>query len=214
MARWMRPSGQTTKDTIMLKKPLEALQHFLSGVKQLCLLPISHTDPVVPVAVSDTAILYPKRWLTPSDLHLVSSPASEAAEIARRLAALGEAGLPTDKGAQAWLASAITGISSRDFFARALLAFPVETDWDAFLEPESYLTHLQLMDEAIQRGKAHIDSMAFDLRRLYLPRVKHAKFCYIPRSEFSALLFYTPHDHESYIVGGRIADWYTHKALR
>lgn len=214
MARWMRPSGQTTKDTIMLKKPLEALQHFLTGGKQLCLLPISHVDPGFPVAVSDEAILYPTRSLKPSDLHLVSSPADEAAEIARRLATLGAAGLRTHKGARAWLTSAITGISSRDFFARALLVFPVETDWDAFLEPESYLTHLQLMDEAIQRGKAHIDGMAVDLRRLYLPRVKHAKFGYIPRSEFSALLFYTPHDHESYIVGGRIADWYTHKALR
>lgn len=208
----MRPSGQTTKDSIMLKKPLEAFQHFLTGGKQLCLLPISHVDPGFPVAVSDEAILYPTRWLKPSDIRLVSSPADEAAEIARRLATLGAAGLRTHKGAQAWLASAITGISSHEFFARALLAFPVQADWNAFLEPESYLTHLQLMDEAIQRGKAHLDGMDPFQRRLYLPRVKHAKFGYIPRAEFSALLFYTPYDHESYIVGGRIADWYTHKA--
>jgi hypothetical protein len=198
----------------MLKKPLEVLQPFLTRGKQLCLLPVSHTDPVVPVAVSETAILYPKRWLTPSDLRLVSSPASEAAEIARRLAALGVAGLPTHKGAQAWLAGAITGFCAREFFARALLAFPVETDWDAFLEPESYLTHLQLMDEAIQRGKAHLDGMDPFQRRLYLPQVKHARLGYIPGSTFSARLFYTPHDHESYIVGGRLEDWYTHKARR
>ena len=198
----------------MFKKPLEALQPFLSQGKQLCLLPVSHVDPVWPVAVSETAIIYPKQWLKPSDIRLVSSPADEAAEIARRLKAIGVAGLRTHKGARAWLASAITGISSREFFARALLACPVETNWDAFLEPESHLTHLQMMDEAIQRGKAHLDGMDPDQRRLYLPRVKHARFGHIPGSTFNALLFYTPHDHESYIVGGRLEDWYTHKVRR
>ena len=208
----MRPPGQITKETIMFKKPLEALQPFLNQGKQLCLLPVSHVDPVLPVAVSETAILYPKQWLAPSDIRLVSSPADEAAEIARRLGAIGVAGLRTHKGAWAWLASALSGISSREFFARALLACPVETNWDAFLEPESNLTHLQIMDDAIQRGKAHLDGMDPDQRRLYLPRVKHARFGYIPGSTFNALLFYTPHDHESYIVGGRLEDWYTHKA--
>ncbi|OSQ57807.1 hypothetical protein MCRY_16460 [Marivita cryptomonadis] len=196
----------------MFKKPLEALQPFLSQDKQLCLLPVSHEDPVLPVAVSETAILFPKQWLKPSDIRLVSSPADEAAEITRRLGAIGLAGLRAHKGARAWLASARTEISSREFFARALLACPVETDWDAFLEPESCLTHLQIMDEAIQGGKAHLDGLDPDQRRLYLPRVKHARFGYIPSSTCNALLFYTPHEHESYIVGGRLEDWYTNKA--
>jgi len=178
------------------------------------LLPVSHIDPVLPVEISETAILYPKQWLTPSEVRLVSSPASEAAEIARRLETLGVAGLRTHTGARAWLASANTEISSREFFARALMAFPVEVDWDAFLEPESYLTHLHIMNAAIQRGRSHIDGMDPDHRRLYLPRVKHARLGYIPRSEFSAILFYTSHDHESYIVGGRLEDWDTHKAHR
>lgn len=53
----MRPSGQITKDCIMFKQPLEVLKPFLSQGQQLCLLLVSHVDPVLPVAVSETAIL-------------------------------------------------------------------------------------------------------------------------------------------------------------
>jgi len=69
-----------------------------------------------------------------------------------------------------------------------------------------------MMDEAIQQGKVHLEVMAPKRRRLFLLQVKHAKFGTVPSSESSAMLLYTPHDNESYILGGRIEDWLAHKA--
>jgi len=196
----------------MIEQPLDALQPFLTQSTQLCLLPVSHTAPCMPVMVSEQAILYPARSVKPAAINIVSYPAHEWAEVERRLQAVGSEGLSFSGSAKAWLASAITGVTLKDFFSRPLLAFPVRLDWDAFLSPKCYLTHLKMMDEAIQQGKAHLEGMAPSRQRLYLPRVKHAKFGTVPRSEFSAMLFYTPHDNESYIVGGRIEDWRDHKA--
>lgn len=196
----------------MFEQPLDALQPFLTQGTQLCLLPVSHAAPCMPVMVSEQATLYPARSVKPAAINLVSHPAHEWAEVERRLQAVGSEGLYFGGSEKAWLASAITGVTLQDFFSRPLLAFPVRLDWDAFLSPQSYLTHLKMMDEAIHQGKAHLEGMAPSRRRLYLPRVKHAKFGTVPRSEFSAVLFYTPHDNESYIVGGRIEDWVAQKA--
>lgn len=190
----------------MSELPIQYHSQFLEDGTQLCLLPVSHVNPQEPVFISEQVILYPKGSVEPSYMKLVSYPAYEFAQLQRRANALGEIQVKKESAEGAWMLSAMTGVTIEEFIGPSLLAFPVKLDWDSFLSPGSHATHLTMIAHAMQKARAHLSALSSTTRRTLLPRLKLARFGQIPRSPFSAALFYTPHDDESYIIAGKLEE--------
>lgn len=77
-------------------------------------------------------------------------------------------------------------------------------DWGRFLLPESHEVHLEMISKAIARAEEVIDLVKFYYCRIDLTQTLPGRVGYLPRKGFSAGLFYTLEDHESYIVAGEI----------
>lgn len=190
----------------MLEQPLDDLKTLLKDGKHLCLLPVSQVKPRIPVRLSQQAILYPRNSVDQFSMNIVSYPKYELDKIARRVHAIGPIVFDMNTPEGAWMPSAATGVTLQEFFAEPHLAFPATLDWESFLSPKSHDIHIAIIARAIQNARPHVNEMATLIPRTRLPNASQPKCGHISGSPFSAALFYTPDDNESYILAGKIEE--------
>jgi hypothetical protein len=160
----------------------------------LCLLPLGRVLVEAPTQLSQTLMLYPPDFFTPQDLRVVSYPAHEFREIERR--GYGDS-LP-------WGQSAASMVELDDFLRSALLALPIELDWSTFYQPETHTVHLEMISAAAARAETVLDRVRFDYCRMDLPDTLPGPAGYLAQEGFSAGLFYSLKDHESYVIAGQV----------
>lgn len=189
----------TEADLPYATDPRSLLLPRLQAGAALCLLPLGRA------LVEETVELAEDLWLMPGDavriddLRIVSWPAFEWSEMMRR--ARGRVA-QAESAALVWAQSGASGVTREAFFSRAILAFPVDLDWDRFLAPARHQDHLDAITSAQAKAEAVFDLVRF---RYCNPRVTGTlpgRAGYLSEPGFSAALFYSLADHESYIVAG------------
>lgn len=183
--------------------PIEWFLPRLMAGETLCLLPISRLSVDEVVLVSDSLVIYPPGTLRPNDLNLVWWPVLGYEEILRRNKT-GEVDFTIRGDDLHWFKAAVTGIDRETLFQSTLVAVTVPLKWDEFLAPSSHEAHLEQLRMAITIAESHMD-----LIRLYHcnPMVQQTfpnSSGYHLESNFTAGLFYSLGDNESYVIAGEI----------
>jgi len=166
----------------------------LDAGQALCLLPLGRAIVEQPMRLSATLMLYPPDFFGPEDLRVVSYPAYEHREIQRR--GYSES-LP-------WAQSAATGLELEPFLGSALLALPIHLDWEIFYAPPTHAMHLELISEAAAKAEIVLNLVRFYYCRMDLPNTLPGPAGYLAHQGFSAGLFYSLADHESYVIAGQV----------
>lgn len=191
------------KDTGRL---IHELLDMLAPGERLCLLPLSRVLLEEPNWLSEEMAIFPPDMLDGETLRTVGWP---ELDYQRHLAPTG--GLITLEGdALHWSKSAATRIDLPAFFGSALVALPVEIDWDAFLGPPSHEAHLDMLGAAMERAERVMDVVRFEHCRMWVPQTLPGRAGLLGDTGFCAGLFYAPEDHESYIIAGQIL---THQVI-
>ncbi len=182
------------------------IKYFFDGLRTgsiLCLLPVDKLHCEQIIELSDDFVVYPADSLSADDLNLVWWPRFGYYEICGRNTV--SEGLVSVSGDDLhWIKSAATGIDRDELFSGVLIAFLVEIEWATFLLPPSYEFHL----ECIQRASAKAEQ-AMDLLRLnYCNPMVVQTFPntagFHGKSGFTAGLFYTLSDNETYLISGEV----------
>jgi hypothetical protein len=166
----------------------------LDAGQALCLLPLSRVLVEAPTHLSDTLMLYPPDFFAPQDLRVVSYPAHEFREIERR--GYGDS-LP-------WGQSAASNVELDAFLRTPLLALPIDLNWSTFYWPETHAVHLDMISAAAVKAEAVMDRVRFDYCRMDLPDTLPGPAGYMAHEGFSAGLFYSLQNHESYVIAGQV----------
>jgi len=177
-----------------MSHPRIVFRTYLEAGQALCLLPLGRVLVEAPTQLSQTLMLYPPHFFTPQDLRVVSYPAYEFREIERR--GNGDS-LP-------WGQSAASMVELDNFLGSALLALPIELDWSTFYQPETHAVHLEMISAAAARAEMVLDRVRFDYCRMDLPDTLPGPAGYLAQEGFSAGLFYSLKDHESYVIAGQV----------
>lgn len=178
------------------------LIEMLAEGEQLCLLPIARVLVEDADWLSPDVGLFPPESLQPDLLRVVSWPEHDFQQSFGR--ARPGAGVMLGGDALHWSKSGATRIDLPDFFASALLAFPVALDWDAFLAPSSHEAHLDMLAAAMERVERVMDLVRFEQCNAWTPQKLPGRAGLLAETNFCAGLFYAPRDHESYIIAGQI----------
>lgn len=165
--------------------------------QRLCLLPITRVFIEEAGWLSEDIAIFPPGVIDPEKLRVVEWPERTFSELTQRGYLAGEDALH-------WGKSGATRIDLPDFFESALVALPVTLDWDAFLMPESHEAHLDMIRAAAEMAERTFDLLRFEGCPLWVPQKLPGRVGLLGDTSFSAALFYTPEDHESYIVAGQI----------
>lgn len=166
----------------------------LEAGQALCLLPLGRVLVDRPKRLSDTLMLYPPNFFEPEDLRVVSYPGHELREIERRHHGVS---LP-------WGQSAATGLQLEPFLGSALLALPINLDWETFYTPPTHAVHLEMISGAAAKAEVVLDLVRFCYCRMDLPDTLPGPAGYLAEQGFSAGLFYSLANHESYVIAGQI----------
>ena len=165
----------------------------LQAGKKLCVLPVPRLLIEAPLEGIDSIRFYPAGTLDIGELRMVSYPAYELREFDRR-----------GTGHLGWVQSGATNLSPDDLAEQTLAAFTLDVDWERFLAGD-HTFHLDLIRTAAERAEAALDVIRFESCRLDLPETLPGRAgTFDLKNPFSAALFYTLDDHESYIVGGQV----------
>lgn len=157
----------------------------------LCLLPIGRVLVEEVLDYGEVKIL-PPDYLSPDDLRVVSWPKFEFDKIMNN----GNATL-------AWGKSAITQITTEDFFSSSLVAFCVELNWENFFHG-SHENHKKLILSYSKYAEETMDRIKILLCRLDLPDTVPGPVGFLEKNNVSAALFYNLRGHEAYIIGCEI----------
>jgi hypothetical protein len=166
----------------------------LEAGQALCLLPLGRVLVEQPTRLSDTLMLYPPKFFGPDDLRVVSYPAHELREIERR-----RHGDSLPRGQ-----NAATGLELEPFLGSALLALPVDLDWKSFYAPPTHAVHLAMISGAAAKAEIVLDLVRFYYCCMDLPDTLPGPAGYLADQGFSAGLFYSLANHESYVIAGQI----------
>lgn len=166
----------------------------LDAGQALCLLPLGRVLVERPTQLSNTLMLYPPDFFGPEDLRVVSYPAEEFREIERR--GYGDS-LP-------WGQCAATRLELEHVLGSALLALPIDLDWPTFYEPPTHLVHLEMISEAAAKAEIVLDLVRYYYCRMGLPHTLPGPAGYLDHQGFSAGVFYSFANHESYVIAGQI----------
>ena len=188
----------------MIDDPRIAFVSALQAGARLCLLPFSRVFAEEPIQLAENLVFYPPGSLTRDDLRVVSFPAHEWQEAERRSEASTPGRIEASGSDLTWLKSGATKITIADFFDCGLLALPVVLDWDEFLEARDHQVHLDAIAVAARQAEAIIDLLRFWYCRIDLPNTLPGRVGYLPKPRFTAGLFYSLEDHESYVVAGEL----------
>jgi hypothetical protein len=176
-----------------MNDPRTVFRDQLDAGQALCLLPLGRVLVEQPTQLSESLILYPPTFLKADDFRVVSYPANEY----RAVEACGFGNnLP-------WFQSGGTLLELDSVFGSALLALPVDLDWETFFEPETHAVHLAMISSAAAKAEAVLDLVRFYYCRIDLPNTLPGPAGYLAREGVSAALFYSLADHESYVIGGQ-----------
>lgn len=197
----------------MLVSVLDKVIETLEPGQRLCLLPIARVLVEEPAWISETLVILPPDSVSPEAMHVVSWPERDYQQTLGRRNIGGRNGFGAVKlGGEAfhWAKSAATRIDLPEFFGSALLALPVNLDWNAFLMPSSHEAHLEMLAAAMAGAEAIMDLVRFEQCNLWTPQKLPGRAGLLQRSGFCAGLFYAPEDHESYVIAGQIL---THEVI-
>ncbi|MHC9237258.1 hypothetical protein ACX9MO_16660 [Pseudooceanicola sp. 502str34] len=188
----------------MIEDPRIKFSSELQAGARLCLLPFSRVYAEEPIQLAENLIFYPPGSLSADDLHVVSFPAHEWQEAVCRSDANTPGRIEASGSDLTWLKSGATQITIDDFFDCGLLALPVVLNWDEFLEARNHQVHLDAISVAARQAEAIIDLLRFWYCKIDLPDSLPGRAGYLPKRRFTAGLFYSLEDHESYIVAGQL----------
>jgi hypothetical protein len=187
---------------------LDPIKLFLNGEfgngKRLCLLPIGRIHAEEPTYISPTIIYYPPDTLKRSDLSVVSTPDEEFREISRKCKVPGTDDIQVDGSDLPWFQSGATRITAEDFFACGLLAFSIDFDWNDLIAPSSQQQHRDIISLAAAQAERTLDVLRLNYCRIDLPDTLPQFAGLLGKTEYSAALFYTADDNESYIIAHQL----------
>ena len=188
----------------MTDQPRIAFASALQGGARLCLLPFGRVRAEKPIQIAKDLIFYPPGTLEPDGLRVVSFPAQEWQKAERRSEASTPGRIEASGSDLTWLKSGATKITMAEFFDSGLLALPAVLDWDEFLKARDHQVHLDAIAVAAGKAEAIIDLLRFWHCRVDLPNTLPGRVGFLPKPGFTAGLFYSSEDHESYIVAGEL----------
>ena len=138
--------------------------------------------------------LYPANTLNIEELRIVSHPAWEWGEINRK-------GGSDDLE---WSKSASTQISYKDYSQHALIAFTFDMDFKQLFKQSHDDLKVQLQ-QLSERAEQAMDLIRLDYCRMDLPETLPGRVGTLGHDNpYTTALFYTHHDHESYILGAEV----------
>ncbi len=188
----------------MSHSPIDDFEDFLSDGKQLCLLPMSFVIATDVIELSDDLMIYPAKSIDPAYMNIAAYPEHQYAETVRRAVALGQTAIELNPIDAVWFSSASTRVTLNDFFDNTLLALVVEMDWPLFLSPGSHEMHLAIMRGAIENARNRLERNGLNYYRENCKTSWPGRLGHMPKVDYDAALFFTPHDYESYIVAGKV----------
>ena len=185
----------------------------LAAGEILCFLPVARAFFEEPLLIAPAMAAFPPCHFKAIDFHDLSSPqglwdglaqaGDEAATTAREQILSGSSAL-------AWVQGGATGISGDDFFASALVAFPIALDWSALKAPERHADHLSMMRSAIRVADDVFDLVRFDYCLPWEPGTLPGRPGLLDSCEFTSALFYSTVENKGYILAGEV---HRHKVI-
>lgn len=188
----------------MIDDPITFFSIDLMKGKKLCLLPMARMRADEPVWLAEKLIFYPANSIVPSKLRVVWEPKHELDMFYARNHAVHPGFAEAEGNELHWLKSAAKQVTADELFQGGLLAFPFDMDWALFLTPESHEFHLNLISRAAAHAEKLLNLIRFDYCRIDLPETLPERAGLLENKQFSAALFYTLQDNESYIIAGDV----------
>lgn len=148
-------------------------------------------------------MIYPPGALSTEDLNLVWWPKFGYEEICRRNTVATDC-VSVSGDDLHWLKSAATGINRDELFSGALIAFLVELDWETFLFPPSHEFHLDCLQKASSKAEQAMDLVRFNHCNPLVVQTFPNTSGFHGKSGFTAGLFYTIGDNETYMIAGEV----------
>jgi len=103
-----------------------------------------------------------------------------------------------------WAKSARTEVSIDELFQAGVIAFPINVNWKSFLAPSSHEAHLDLISYVAEFSERTLNLLRFYYCRIDLPETLPERAGLLKNKQFSAALFYSLEDNESYIIAGDV----------
>ncbi|GFE64935.1 hypothetical protein KIN_20090 [Litoreibacter roseus] len=103
-----------------------------------------------------------------------------------------------------WVKSGVTGIDRDELFSGVLIAFIVELDWETFLLPPSHESHLECLQKASAKAEQAMDLVRLNYCNPMVVQTFPNVSGFHKESGFTAGLFYTLSDNESYLIAGEV----------
>lgn len=186
----------------MIADPTVFFSAELAEGRKLCLLPMSRMHAEEPVWLARELLFYPANTLSSAPLRVAWEPKRELEEFFAKNHAV-HPEFATAEGTELhWIKSAATEVTVEDLITGGLLAFPIDLDWDSFLAPASHEAHLHLISYAAAHAEKYMNQIRFDNCRINTPEILPERAGLLENKQFSAALFYTQQDNESYIIAG------------
>lgn len=182
------------------------ITYFFDGLRKgsvLCLLPVDKLHCEQIVELSDDFVVYPAGSLSADELNLVWWPSFGFHEIRDRN--MVSENLASISGNDLhWIKSGATEIGRDDLFSGVLIAFLVELDWETFLLPPSHEAHLECLQRASAKAEQALDLVRLNYCNPMVVQTFPNSSGFHKESGFTAGLFYTLSDNESYLIAGEV----------
>tara|TARA_R100000935_G_scaffold39809_1_gene61315 strand:+ start:3334 stop:4416 length:1083 start_codon:yes stop_codon:yes gene_type:complete len=186
----------------MVADPIEFFSDELLNGKKLCILPIARMHAEEPVWLSEWLVFYPAKWLEASSFNIAWEPKREWDAFLAKNHAIHPEWAHAEGDELNWIKSAATNVTADDIFQGGVLAFPIDMEWEALLGPESHEAHLCLIATAAAHAEEWLSLVRLYYCRIDLPETLPEHAGLLENKQFSAALFYTIQDNESYIIAG------------
>jgi hypothetical protein len=174
---------------------------------RLCFLPISRVLVETAGWLAPGIALFPPDAIAAEELRVVEWPARSFEQLMR---GTDGSAIALSGDALHWAKSAATNIDLPEFFSSALLGFKSRLDWDGFLMPKSHEAHLDMLRTEMEMCERIFDLVRFEQCNLWTPQKLPGRAGLLQNTTYSAGMFYSPEDHESYLIAGEVA---THQLL-
>ena len=184
-------------------QPTSYFHSQLMNGQTLCLLPISRLLIQDILLITDDMVIYPPNHISSTDLNLVWWPAFGYSEIRRRNT-ICDGVLRADGDDLHWFKSAATCIGKEDLFCETLVAVVADISWSDFVGPPSHEFHLECISNAISVAEPQMDRIRFHYCNPDVPQALPGFVGFSEQSKFTAGIFYTLADNESYLVAGEL----------
>lgn len=155
------------------------------------------------IELNEDFVVYPAGSLSADDVNLVWWPEFGYQDICRRNTV--SEGLVSVSGDDLhWIKSAATGIDRDELFSEVLIAFLVELDWENFLLPPSHEFHLECLKKASAKAEQAMDLVRLNYSNPLVVQTFPNISGFHSKSRFTAGLFYTLSDNETYLIAGEV----------